>query len=316
MNKILLSGVKPSGELHIGNYFGAVKQFVELQDEYKCFFFIPDLHAMNTQKNPKDMQESIINIVLDYLAVGIDPKKSVIFQQSQIPAHTEATWIFDTLVTMPYLMRAHAFKDAEAKNKDILVGTFNYPVLMAADILLYDTDVVPVGQDQKQHIEIARDIAQKFNNTYNTNLFKEPKEYIIDNVAIVPGTDGQKMSKSYNNTIPLFADKETIKKKVMSIITDSGEGEPVNVKAIHLLVKDKDYVEKLYEGNKGQYKILKEALIEDLNAFIGPMREKRAQLEKNKEEIIKIINEGTIKAKEIADTKLLKMREVTGLLLV
>lgn len=316
MNKILLSGVKPSGELHIGNYFGAVKQFVELQDEYTCFFFIPDLHAMNTQKDPKAMQESIINIILDYLAVGIDPKKSVIFQQSQIPAHTEATWIFDTLVTMPYLMRAHAFKDAEAKNKDILVGTFNYPVLMAADILLYDTDLVPVGQDQKQHIEIARDIAQKFNNTYNTDLFKEPKEYIIENVAVVPGTDGQKMSKSYNNTIPLFADKETITKKVMSIVTDSGEGEPTNVKAIHLLIKDKDYVENLYKENKGQYKALKEALIDDLDAFISPMREKRAQLEKNKDEIIKIINEGTIKAKEIADAKLLKMREVTGLLLV
>ena len=164
--KILLSGVKPTGRPHIGNYFGAMKQFVDLQGQYNCYFMIADYHGLNFIQNGDEMRKLILELAIDYLAIGLDPKKSVIFKQSDVVAHTELAWIFDTITTMPYLERAHAYKDAEAKNKEISVGTFNYPMLMAADILLYDTDIVPVGQDQKQHIEYARDTAQKFNNIF------------------------------------------------------------------------------------------------------------------------------------------------------
>ena len=207
MKKILLSGVKPTGQAHIGNYFGAMKQFVDLQKsaDYDCYFFIADYHGLNLIQNAEEMKRLIHELTLDYLAIGLDPKKSVIFKQSDVSAHTELAWIFDTIVTMPYLMRAHAYKDAEAKNKELNVGTFNYPVLMAADILLYNTDVVPVGQDQKQHVEYARDISEKFNFIFKKEVFKLPEPLILNNVATVPGVDGRKMSKSYNNTIPLFA---------------------------------------------------------------------------------------------------------------
>src|SRR3989338_4424608 len=201
--KISLSGIQPSGKPHIGNYFAMMKQLVDQQEEYDVYALIVDYHAMKSVKNPKVMKENIINVVLDYLAIGLDPEKVTFFKQSDVSEHTELCWIFDTITTMPYLMRAHAFKDAQAKNKEIDVGTFNYPVLMAADILLYGPDIIPVGADQKQHIEIARDTAQKFNNTFS-ETFKLPEAMIMKEVAIIPGTDGQKMSKSYNNTIPLF----------------------------------------------------------------------------------------------------------------
>ena len=224
MKKTLLSGVKPTGRPHIGNYFGAMKQFVELQNSgnYQCYFFIADYHGLNLIQSADEMRKLTIELTLDYLAIGLDPKKSVIFKQSDISAHTELAWIFDTIVTMPYLERAHAYKDAEAKNKEINVGTFNYPVLMAADILLYDTDVVPVGADQKQHVEYARDIALKFNHIFREEAFKLPEPLIMKDVAVVPGIDGRKMSKSYDNTIPLFAGREEIQKAVMGIVTDSG----------------------------------------------------------------------------------------------
>src|SRR3989338_2013788 len=209
--KTLLSGIQPTGRPHIGNYFGAMKQFIDAQTlgHHECYFMIVDYHALNFIKNPKEMKSNIFNLALDYLAIGLDPTKSIIFKQSDVSAHTELTWIFDTITTMPYLMRAHAYKDAGARGEDISIGTFNYPMLMAADILLYDTDVVPVGQDQKQHIEYARDTAEKFNRLFG-NTFKLPEPLIFENVAIVPGVDGRKMSKSYKNTIPLFAEREEI----------------------------------------------------------------------------------------------------------
>ncbi|HRH30687.1 MAG TPA: tryptophan--tRNA ligase [Candidatus Paceibacterota bacterium] len=312
--KILLSGIKPSGELHIGNYFGALKQFVDLQDDYKCFFMIADYHALNTLQDAKEMKENIINIALDYLAVGLDPKKAVIFKQSDVSAHTELAWIFEAITTMPYLMRAHAFKDAEAKNKDLNVGTFNYPMLMASDILLYDVDVVPVGQDQKQHIEIARDTAQKFNNIFETETFKLPESLIIESVAVVPGIDGQKMSKSYKNTIPLFAEDEVIQKLVMSIVTDSSGGRPENVYAIHKLFRDEEYLENLYKEHEGKYKDLKEALAEDIKAFVRPFREKREELAKNISYVEKILEEGGNQANTVAISKLIEAKKAIGVL--
>ncbi len=313
MKKILFSGVKPTGNAHIGNYFGAMKQWLDLQAEYDCYFSIVDYHALNLVQNAETMRENTRNLLLDYLAIGIDPQKSVIFKQSDVSAHTELTWIFDSITTMPYLMRAHAFKDAEAKDKEINVGTFNYPMLMAADILLYDTDVVPVGQDQKQHIEYTRDTAQKFNNIFG-ETFKLPESIILDSVAVVPGTDGKKMSKSYGNTIPLFASREEITKAVMSIVTDSGSDIPVNVYNIHKLVRSETDLKVIYEENKGKYKILKEKLIDDLDTFIKPLREKREELSKNSNIIKEVLEKGALRAKEKADAKLLTIKENIGVL--
>lgn len=313
--KILLSAVKPTGRPHIGNYFGAMKQFVDVQllGQYDCHTMVADYHGLNFIQNAEEMRQNILDLALDYLAIGLDPKKTVIFKQSDVSAHTELAWIFDTITTMPYLMRAHAFKDAEAKDKEINVGTFNYPILMAADILLYDTDVVPVGQDQKQHVEYTRDIAQKFNNTFG-ETFKLPEHLIIESVAIVPGTDGKKMSKSYNNTIPLFAGRDEIIKAVMSIVTDSGGDIPANVYNIHKLVRNEADLKELYEKNKGKYKILKEALIEDLDAFIKPLREKREEIAKNTELVAQVLADGARKANEIAQAKLLTVKKNIGVL--
>ncbi len=313
MKKILLSGVKPTGTAHIGNYFGAMKQWLDLQAEYDCYFMIADYHGLNLIQNAEEMRNNITNLILDYLAIGLDVKKAVLFKQSDVSAHTELTWIFDSITTMPYLMRAHAFKDAEAKDKEINVGTFNYPMLMAADILLYDTDVVPVGQDQKQHIEYTRDTAQKFNNIFG-ETFKLPEPIILDSVAIVPGTDGRKMSKSYGNTIPLFATRDEITKAVMSIVTDSGSDIPTNVYNIHKLVRSEADLKVIYEENKGKYKILKEKLIEDLDAFIKPMRDKRAEIANNSELIKSVLANGAKRAKEKADAKLLTVKKNIGVL--
>lgn len=313
-SKVFLSGVQPSGKPHIGNYFGAMKQFVDLQNEHDGYVFIADYHAMHSLRNPKEMNENIKSVLLDYLAIGLDPQKVTFFKQSDISEHTELAWIFDTVTTMPFLMRAHAFKDAQVKNKEIDVGTFNYPVLMAADILMYGPDVVPVGADQKQHVEIARDIAEKFNNVYGQGgqIFKLPEPMILQEVAVVPGTDGRKMSKSYGNTIPLFAEYEEIKKCVMSIVTDSSGELPQNVYAIHKLFRDEDELKKIYEEKSGKYKELKEMLIEDIEKFIAPLREKRKEFEKDIPGALAILKAGGEKAKKIASAKMEEVREKIG----
>ncbi|MDQ5922577.1 MAG: Tryptophan--tRNA ligase [Patescibacteria group bacterium] len=309
--KILLSGIQPSGRPHIGNYFGMMKQMVDYQKEHEMYLMIADYHAMKSVQDAKSMRENIIGVLLDFLAIGLDPKKVTIFKQSDVSEHTELAWIFDTITTMPYLMRAHAFKDAEAKNKEIDVGTFNYPMLMSADILIYNADIVPVGQDQKQHIEIARDTAIKFNNKFG-ETFKMPNAMIIKDVAIVPGTDGQKMSKSYGNTIPLFAEYEEIKKCVMSIVTDSSGGIPKNVYAIHNLLRPASELLPLYESKAGKYKELKDLLVEDLENFIAPMREKRKKLEKTISKVIKILKDGGVKAKKVASKKMQEVKKKVG----
>jgi len=309
--KVLLSGIQPSGRPHIANYFGMMKQLLDQQETHDVYFFIPDYHAMNSVKDPKVMKANIIDVLLDYLALGLNPKKSIIFKQSDVSEHTELAWIFDTITTVPYLERAHAYKDAKDKGKEMSVGLFNYPMLMAADILLYGPDIIPVGQDQKQHIEIARDTAEKFNNTYG-ETFKLPEHMIMKDVAVIPGTDGRKMSKSYNNTIPLFSEYEEIKKCVMSIVTDSGEGIPKNVYAIHNLLRPASELLPLYESKVGKYKELKEMLIEDLEKFIAPLREKRKEFEKDIPGALKILKEGGEKAKKVAGAKMEEVRERVG----
>jgi tryptophanyl-tRNA synthetase len=251
-------------------------------------------------------------LVAGYIAAGLDPKEVVLFKQSEVSQHAELAWIFDTITTMPYLMRAHAFKDAEAKNKEISVGKFNYPVLMAADILLYDANVVPVGADQKQHIEYARDIAEKFNHTFKTDVFKLPEPLIKEEVSVVPGTDGQKMSKSYKNTIPLFGSRETLEKAVMGIVTDSSGERPQNVYAIHKLVRDESELTTIYDSNRGNYKMLKEALIEDLDRFLSPMREKYEELKEKPQIIEQALIEGKREARAIAEAKMQEVRKAVG----
>lgn len=309
--KVLLSGVKPTGAPHIGNYFGAMKQFVDLQDDYEGYVFIADYHALNFIQNKAEMEKNIVGILLDYLAIGLDPEKMTIFKQSDISEHTELAWIFDTITTMPYLERAHAYKDAKAKDKEINVGTFNYPMLMAADILLYSPDIVPIGQDQKQHVEYTRDTAEKFNRIWG-ETFKLPKEIIMKDMEVVPGTDGKKMSKSYGNTIPLFAEYEEIKKCVMSIVTDSSGELPQNVYAIHKLIRPESELKKIYEEKAGKYKELKELLIEDLEKFISPLREKRKEFEKDIPRALAILKEGGEKAKLVASKKMEEIREKIG----
>ena len=310
--KILLSGVKPTGRPHIGNFFGAMKQFVELQDKYDSYIAIVDLHALTTLKNGKELKEYTLGILLDYMAIGLDPKKVTLFKQSDVPQVTELAWIFNCLTTVPYLERAHAYKDAVANGKEANVGLFDYPILMAADILIQDTDIVPVGSDQKQHVEYARDTAQKFNNVFG-ECFKLPEPLILDTVATVPGTDGRKMSKSYGNTIPLFASDEEIEKAVMGIVTDSGADIPENVFAIHSLIRDKDELGSIYNENKGQYQKIKEILSADMKAFIGPMRDKRQALEEDKGAVLEVLKAGGLVARERAEKKMEKVREKVGL---
>jgi len=311
---VLVSGVKPTGDLHIGNYFGVMRQLVDLTKEgkYRPYIFVADYHALNTQQDAEEMRRRIREVVMVYIAVGLDPEQVIFFKQSDVPAHTELCWIFDTLTTMPYLMRAHAFKDAEARNKEINVGTFNYPMLMAADILLYDASVVPVGQDQKQHIEIARDTAEKFNRIYKTEVFKLPEPYIMPEVAVVPGTDGQKMSKSYGNVIPLFGTRDELAKAVMSIVTDSSGERPENVYQIHKLVKSAEELDPLYEEHRGNYKMLKEMLIEDLDRVLAPMRTTYEELKENSSVVDEVLKKGKLEARAVSEVKMAEVRKAIG----
>jgi tryptophanyl-tRNA synthetase len=311
---VLVSGIKPTGDLHIGNYFGAMRQLAELSasNKYKCYIFVADYHALNTMQDAEEMKRRTHELVVAYLAAGLDPKKVIFFKQSDVPAHTELAWIFDAITTMPYLMRAHAFKDAEAKSKEISVGTFNYPMLMAADILLYDAAVVPVGADQKQHIEIARDTAEKFNRTFKADIFTLPEPYIMPEVAIVPGTDGQKMSKSYGNVIPLFASRGDLAKAVMSIVTDSSGTRPENVYAIHKLMRNERELEKIYAEREGNYKSLKQMLIEDLDRYLAPMREKYEELKENSGIVDEVLATGKREARAVSEAKMESVRAAIG----
>jgi tryptophanyl-tRNA synthetase len=319
MTKRLLSGVKPSGRPHVGNYLGAMRQFVDLAKTHESYIFIADYHALNTLQDPVALRSHILDMVLDYLAIGLDPAQVTLFKQSDVPEHTELCWIFNTITTMPYLMRAHAFKDAEAKNKDINVGTFDYPMLMAADILLYAPDIIPVGADQKQHVEFARDTAEKFNRIYG-DTFTLPKAYIPDAVATVPGTDGQKMSKSYGNTIPLFATDEEIRKAGMSVVTDSkGVTEPKDPETCNVFALHKHFSTEMlsdldarYRAGTIGYKESKEILVDNLIRFVTPLHTRRAALAENMATIKDILHEGGERARTVARAKMEEVRARVG----
>jgi tryptophanyl-tRNA synthetase len=327
MKKVLVSGVKPTGTLHIGNYFGAMKENITLGNsgEYDSYVFIADYHALTSVKNREELSSQTFDIACAYLACGLDPKRVALFKQSDVPEVTELSWIFNTITTMPYLMRAHAFKDHEAKSKEVNVGLFDYPVLMAADILMYQADIIPVGKDQKQHIEYARDIAEKFNLTWataSTPFFKLPKEHINDGVASVPGIDGQKMSKSYGNVIPLFGTDEEIKKQVMKIVTDSKSPEEMkdpntdNIYALHKLFQDeatlKDIRMRYISGGIG-YKESKELLLEAILKTLSPFREKYAYYQSHPDEVKNILADGRVRARAKAMDTIAGVRKSVGL---
>lgn len=279
-----LSGIKPTGVLHLGNYFGAIQQFLEHQDSYDNYVFIANYHALTKEGIGADeLREQSLSITKAYMACGLDPARTTLFLQSDVPLLCEMTWILNCLMTMPKLERAHAYKDALAKEITPSVGLFDYPILMASDILMWGSSVVPVGQDQKQHVEFARDLAEKFNRTYDSDLLIVPEPVILDSVAVVPGIDGQKMSKSYSNTIGLFDEYSVLKKSVMSIVTDSKgveeskDPDSCNVFALHRLFATEDELsdlrDKYLAGGFG-YGDSKKLLLERVEAFVAPIRER------------------------------------------
>lgn len=312
MKKRLLTGIQSSGDLHIGNYFGALKPFLDTYQEYESFLMVADYHSLTANKNGGEIRRNILNVVRDYLAVGVDPSAAVIFKQSDVPEHTELAWIFNCLVSVPFLMQAHAYKDKVAKGLEANAGLFTYPMLQAADIALYHTHVVPVGEDQRQHIEYAREAIAKFNSTYGPTLV-EPKELILKGVGVVPGTDGTKMSKSYKNTIPLFGSTDDIAQAVMSIVTDSSGDTPKNVYAIHTLYRSEAELQELYETYRGKYKPLKEALIHDIESHIAPLRARREAI--TDEEVKAVLEQGRKRARAVAEATMHDVRMKVGVAL-
>jgi len=317
--KRLLTGLQPSGQLHLGNYLGALKPFVESYNEYESYLMVVDYHALTSLKDPAQLRENIIDVVADYVAAGVNPSQATIFKQSDVPEHTELAWIFECLVTVPFLQQSHAYKDKIAKGLEANAGLFNYPMLMAADILMYDTDIVPVGADQRQHVEYAREAAAKFNLAYG-QTFKEPKEKIQETIATIPGTDGKKMSKSYGNTIPLFGTDDAIRTAVMSIKTDSkAVGEPLDPATDIAFQLHQHFspnlaeVQKRYMDGTIGYKESKELLANNIIATISPMREKRAAL--SREAIIQILKDGAEVARARASVKMKEVREKVGVAL-
>jgi tryptophanyl-tRNA synthetase len=308
--KSRLTGLKPTGKLHIGNYLGALKPFIDTYEEYQSFLMVADYHALTTQKDSRELSADILDIVKTYIAVGLDPEKAILFRQSDNQDHMELAWIFNCLVTVPFLQQAHAYKDKVAKGQEANVGLFTYPMLMAADIALYDIDLVPVGEDQRQHLEYTREAVGKFNRTFS-EILKEPTEQIISSVGIVPGTDGAKMSKSYGNTIPLFGSTAEIEKAVMGIVTDSQGDRPENVYAIHRLLKTEAELTPLYEKHKGRYGDLKKALAMDLEELIAPMRERRNAI--TDEEVKTVLAAGAAKARAISTNTLNRVRTAVGI---
>ena len=317
----ILSRIQASGVLHIGNYFGAIKQFVENQEKNEGLYFIADYHALTSLKDPKAVRENTLNAAMDFLALGLDPEKSIIFVQSDVPEHTELMWILMHITPVGLLERAVSYKEKVEKGLSPNAGLLTYPVLMAADILMYDPDIVPVGKDQKQHIEMARDIATKFNAEYG-ETFKLPEEETLKEVAVVPGTDGQKMSKSYGNTIQMFATKAELKKQVMSIVTDSTPLEEPkdpenNITKLYELFATKEEVaemkRKFSEGGYG-YGHGKTELLNKILEYFGEARAKREELVKNPEYLEEVLRKGAKKAREMAIAKLKEVKKAVGLI--
>lgn len=349
--KVLLSGIQATGKLHFGNYFGAMKQNIDLANsgEYESYIFVADYHSLTTVKDKNALRESSLEITAAYIACGLDLSKATLFRQSSVPEHTELAWVFNNVVTMPYLMRAHAFKAHAVKKPDLQaakkveddslfilnskgepelaisngvnVGLFDYPVLMAADILMYQADVVPVGADQKQHVEYARDIAGFYNRAWNVEQFKLPSAMILESVATIPGVDGAKMSKSKGNVISLFGTDEEVRKAVTGIVTDSARPEDKknadenNIFNIHKHFLDEAGQATLrtkFENGGYSYKEAKEELLETIMKWREGKKEKFDELMSNPEKIVAILEEGGKNARARAQVTMTQVREQVG----
>ena len=320
--KRILTGVQPSGILHIGNYFGAISASVKLQEEAdESFLFIADFHSLTVNPDPDALRERVKQVALDFLACGIDPAKTLFFRQSDVPEVCELSWILNCITGVGLLERAHSYKDKIAKGFSPNNGLFSYPVLMAADILLYKSTLVPVGKDQKQHLEITRDIAIRFNQMYGETLVV-PDGYINTDVAVVPGLDGQKMSKSYNNTIEIFGNPKAIRKKIMGMPTDCKtleepkDPDTCNVFALYKLFSTKAQQEEMAEryraGNYG-YGHAKQALFDAYMDFFAPMRKRREELEADPGYVESVLKTSAEKAKAVAQDTLLQVQNAVGL---
>jgi tryptophanyl-tRNA synthetase len=318
----ILTGIQPSGTLHIGNYFGAIRPAVELQERGEAFYFIADYHSMTSLTDADQRRKNTLDVALDFLACGLDPKRSVLWRQSDIAEVCELSWILGTLTPMGLLERAHSYKDKTAKGISPNFGLFAYPVLMAADILLFDANLVPVGRDQKQHVEMTRDIAIKFNQTYG-ETFTIPDSEIRDEVAVVPGLDGQKMSKSYGNTIDIFGDEKATRKKIMGIVMDSrtpAEPKPdadknIAIQLLKLVAPTevaRDVEDRLRAGGLG-YGDLKKALFEHYWNFFAPARQRRAELVSNMDFVHQVLRDGAARAREKSTVVLQRARRACGL---
>ena len=321
--KRILTGIQPSGIPHIGNYFGAMKQCIDLQNgnEGECFLFIADYHSMTTNPKPEDLKQRIERLAVDFLACGIDPEKTVFFRQSDVPEVCELTWILNCITGLGLLERAHSYKDKIAKGFQPNNGLFSYPVLMASDILIYRSDLVPVGKDQKQHLEMTRDIAIKFNQTYG-ETFVIPDEKISESVSVIPGLDGQKMSKSYNNTIEIFGEEKAMRKKFMSIKTDSKSVEEVkdpdtsSIFQLYRLFAMPDQVEEMrgkYLAGGYGYGHAKQALYEAYLDYFAPMRKRREELMANMDYVHAILQSGGERARAEAVRTMDIVRKRVGL---
>jgi tryptophanyl-tRNA synthetase len=317
----ILSGIQPSGVLHIGNYFGMMRPALQLQDEGEAFYFIANYHALTSLRDPVLLRENVRRVALDFLACGLDPKRTALFLQTDVPQVTELTWILSTVTPVSRLELAHSYKDKVARGMAANAGLFTYPVLMAADILIYDSDVVPVGKDQKQHIEITRDIATRMNETYG-DVFKLPKGRTQATTEVVPGLDGQKMSKSYGNTIDIFGDEKELRKRVMSIVTDSTpveapkDPDKSTILQLYSLFASKDEIadlrERFKKGGTG-YGDFKKQLFEKLWEYFAPMRKRREEIQRDKSYIDNILADGAKRANAIADQVMARVRKAVGL---
>ncbi len=318
--KRVLSGSQPTGVLHIGNYFGAIRQYIALQDANEAAYFIADLHTLNSIRDADWLRALSRGVALDYLALGLDPQRSILYRQSDLPEVAELSWILGTVTPMGLLTRCHAYKDATAAGEKPDLGLFAYPVLMAADILIHRADLVPVGQDQKQHIEVTRDIAAKFNQTYREVLHL-PEAYIRKDVATIPGTDGRKMSKSYHNGIEMFAGEKVLNKQVMRIVSDSTpiecpkDPDTSNIYAIWcLFASEGEKVEMAARFRKGGvgYGDIKKDIVARLLGFFGPARARREELERDRDSIEDVLRDGAQRARERAIPLLEAVKEACG----
>ena len=317
----ILSGIQPSGKLHLGNYFGMMQPALQLQAQGEAFLFIANYHALTSVNDPAQLRADSFDVALDFLACGLDPKRTVFFRQSDVPEVTELTWLLSTITPMGLLERCHSYKDKLAKGIAASNGLFTYPVLMAADILIYQSNLVPVGRDQKQHVEVTRDIAIKFNNQFGP-IFTIPDPFIREDVAVVPGIDGQKMSKSYGNTIELFGDLKDTKARIMRVVTDSTpleapkDPDTCTIFALYRLFatqSEREAMSARYRAGNFGYGQAKKALFEMFEAAFAPLRQRRAELACNRDYVEGVLRDGAARARAEARRTLTAARRAMGI---